>query len=706
MLPIKLEVVNFLPYRNPNPIILSDLHLACLSGANGAGKSALLDAITWALWGKARTRLDDDLIHLGQAEMSVTLDFQQDGHLYRVSRSRRLMRKRDNSGRGQGTSTLTLFGWDDALQAFGVISGGVRETQLQIDRLLRMNHDLFVNSAFLQQGRADSFTMQTPAERKRILSEILGLAQWERYEDTVKGLLRDITQEIAVLGNRIVEAEQEIEREGLLKKQLEDALLRQAEQQERVDAAQVAYDQLHGADQARLAAQNMITEIKRDLAEGAADLRRTDRDIDDHHASLAQLADTLSNADQIREGIGKLAAARAESDALANKLALHASLKEQIARHQAMLAAAEAEIVAQLRGLERDIAHQQELVRAGQVVQVELDELNQQIDRLDNIDNERDAARSHIALNNEQAAGLRAHNEQLKDEMDRIKERVDLLRSTEVAECPLCKQPLSEEHQAAVVAQFTTEGRQRGDAFRNNKERLQELVEETRQFQEQLVAQERALVDLPRLRARQGHLEKQVFDGERAATLLQGYQQQVQQLETQRERGDFAPEARALLEAAQQELATLAYSEDRRQALRAEIAVYEGYQAEAEALRLAEEMQPKVQQALERLQEFRARLVTRREEKEAALHRCEASLPELIAREAEMRLRRQELERQHAQLLSAKEHVGHARQELAAIESLRHAPARNGSSAGMSWPCSSRFTNNLRLLLGTRASPQ
>ena len=40
------------------------IHLACLTGHNGAGKSSLLDAMTWVLWGKARGRRVDDLVHL------------------------------------------------------------------------------------------------------------------------------------------------------------------------------------------------------------------------------------------------------------------------------------------------------------------------------------------------------------------------------------------------------------------------------------------------------------------------------------------------------------------------------------------------------------------------------------------------------------------------------------------------------------------
>ena len=57
MLPISLTLSNFLSYRDAAPTLhLDGVRLACLCGPNGHGKSALLDAMTGVLWGKARGR--------------------------------------------------------------------------------------------------------------------------------------------------------------------------------------------------------------------------------------------------------------------------------------------------------------------------------------------------------------------------------------------------------------------------------------------------------------------------------------------------------------------------------------------------------------------------------------------------------------------------------------------------------------------------
>src|SRR5262245_35459210 len=128
MIPTRLELHNFIAYRTPDALRFDGIHLACLTGPNGAGKSTLLDAITWALWGRARAKRDDDMIHLGQSDMSVQLDFEQEGQLYRVIRRR--------SRKNRGTSTLDIFAWDD--EQFHVVSEpSIRATQEKIDRLLR-----------------------------------------------------------------------------------------------------------------------------------------------------------------------------------------------------------------------------------------------------------------------------------------------------------------------------------------------------------------------------------------------------------------------------------------------------------------------------------------------------------------------------------------------------------------------------------------
>src|SRR5215204_5430210 len=89
MVPARLTLRNFLSYAEDcPPIDLEDIGLACLCGDNGHGKSSLIDAITWALWGRARGRDLDALIHQGRRQMTVEFEFVAGEARYRVIRRR------------------------------------------------------------------------------------------------------------------------------------------------------------------------------------------------------------------------------------------------------------------------------------------------------------------------------------------------------------------------------------------------------------------------------------------------------------------------------------------------------------------------------------------------------------------------------------------------------------------------------------------
>ena len=90
MIPTLLKLSNFTSYAsNPPELDFTRFKLAAISGLNGAGKSSLLDSITWCLWGTSRAGdSSDDLIHLGASYMSVECSFELEGHIYTVKRQR------------------------------------------------------------------------------------------------------------------------------------------------------------------------------------------------------------------------------------------------------------------------------------------------------------------------------------------------------------------------------------------------------------------------------------------------------------------------------------------------------------------------------------------------------------------------------------------------------------------------------------------
>src|SRR5579885_1629358 len=142
MIPQRLRLRNFMSYGDvPVEVDFDGVHLACLCGPNGHGKSALLDAVTWVLWGRSRARREDDLVRQGATEMEVELCFAEGGARYRVLRKRTLRR----SG---GTAALELHVLGDG--GSNAITGGtIAETQARLSDILKLGYETFINSTFL-----------------------------------------------------------------------------------------------------------------------------------------------------------------------------------------------------------------------------------------------------------------------------------------------------------------------------------------------------------------------------------------------------------------------------------------------------------------------------------------------------------------------------------------------------------------------------
>lgn len=196
MIPIELHIKNFLSYgEEPQKIDLSQVRLACLSGLNGHGKSAFLDALTWVLWDKARNGISTrQLLRIGARDMEVDLTFDLEGQRYRVMRRYR-----------QGGTTRVEFHLlnNSTAEWVNLTTPGKRETDRKIADVLRMEYSTFINSCFLVQGRANEFSRKGPADRKRVLEEILNLNHYERLAELARKKARETKIQLDLISHQL-----------------------------------------------------------------------------------------------------------------------------------------------------------------------------------------------------------------------------------------------------------------------------------------------------------------------------------------------------------------------------------------------------------------------------------------------------------------------------------------------------------------------
>lgn len=198
MVPIRLCLNNFLSYRH---VILdfTGLHVACICGANGAGKSSLLEAIPWAIWGKSRVTSEDDVIHLGEMEAEVRFHFRLQDQTYRVIRHRHRQQ-----GSGLEFQVQTQSGFRS------LTAKSIRATQQVIQHHVKLDYDTFLNSAYLKQGHGDEFMAKRPSDRKQLLADILNLEQYDRLADAAKERSHQIKAELSMLDKTLERMQQQL----------------------------------------------------------------------------------------------------------------------------------------------------------------------------------------------------------------------------------------------------------------------------------------------------------------------------------------------------------------------------------------------------------------------------------------------------------------------------------------------------------------
>ncbi len=376
MIPSKLLLRNFMCYRDDLPVLDFDgISIACLSGENGAGKSALLDAMTWALWGEARLKSDDELIALGAQEMEVDFIFALDGQDYRIIRKRA-------KGKRVGQSWLDFQvrhngGWKVLNPGMGL-----RETQQAITSTLRMDYDIFANSAYLRQGHADEFTKKEPGRRKQVLADILGLDVYERLETASKERAKVLDGQLKVLEGQIGESQRQADKQATYAHLV-------AEQEihvEAIAAAVMRAEAEHAAANDRVQALEGLKPQRVALDAQLRKLRLENDELAREAAGLRAALDAgqhiLARRAEILAGVEDLRAAEAERERMESLRGAYEALQERRRGHAEALRDTERQIRADLKIAEGELKGLRERAARRPKIAAEIARLTAQLDSL------------------------------------------------------------------------------------------------------------------------------------------------------------------------------------------------------------------------------------------------------------------------------------------------------------------------------------
>jgi exonuclease SbcC len=178
MRPLRIELEGFSAYRAPVEVDFAGADFFSLTGPTGSGKSSLIDAMVFALFGRV-PRLGGNAvapaITAGADQARVRLDFESNSQIYSVVR----MAVRTASG-GATVREARLE------QGDRVLASGADDVTREVEGLLKLRFEDFTRTVVLPQGDFARFLTATKAERQGLLRNLLGLDIYTRVRDLAK----------------------------------------------------------------------------------------------------------------------------------------------------------------------------------------------------------------------------------------------------------------------------------------------------------------------------------------------------------------------------------------------------------------------------------------------------------------------------------------------------------------------------------------
>ena len=193
----RLRLNNFKSHERT--IISFDKGISVIVGENGAGKSTILEAISFALFKQHTAKKIDDLVRNNAESMSVELEFVTNNREYKIVREKKSNLK------------SSIFKKTSPESGFVKICSGDKEVTSEIRQILDIDSDLFLNAIYIRQGEIAELVDKTPAEKKQLIGKLLGLDSLEKAWKNLLPFISDYENQLSELKGKLYNSDTLIE---------------------------------------------------------------------------------------------------------------------------------------------------------------------------------------------------------------------------------------------------------------------------------------------------------------------------------------------------------------------------------------------------------------------------------------------------------------------------------------------------------------
>ncbi|BAJ50797.1 exonuclease SbcC [Candidatus Caldarchaeum subterraneum] len=315
----RVRLFNFLSHRDTE-ISLGD-GLTVFIGRNGAGKSSVVDAIVYALYGRHTRGQNANIVHDGGGaqEGRVELDFELNRKLYKV------MRRFDNKGNLKEASIRE----DGKLLATSE-RGVDRRVSDIVSGLLGMNYERMRSSVVIQQGEVDAILRADPKELKELFDDLLGLSAFEQAYARMKEVLECFEERVRLMVRRSVDelllVEQELEK---LRRLLTEGKEKEVELEKELERLRNEHQELSEGIEKLEGLHRLFGEVRSSLEALKGLVRRELADLEEEVGRIERATKVLVLREEIEKRITRVDELRVEISRLDEKeRALQRQLRE------------------------------------------------------------------------------------------------------------------------------------------------------------------------------------------------------------------------------------------------------------------------------------------------------------------------------------------------------------------------------------------
>ena len=198
MRPINLRLEGFTSFRQLTEVDFKELDIFAIVGPTGAGKTSLIDAMTYALYGctaRVGEKNISDLIHLGSQQASVLFEFKSRNKSYRIVRSMKRTKKSILSQR-QLEYMASSGAWEP-------LASSDRSLRRKVKEIIGLDFQGFIRSVVLPQGQFDQLLKGDVGERRKILSDLLQLNIYDRMGRLARSREKEAATRIEMLESQL-----------------------------------------------------------------------------------------------------------------------------------------------------------------------------------------------------------------------------------------------------------------------------------------------------------------------------------------------------------------------------------------------------------------------------------------------------------------------------------------------------------------------